>query len=296
MGSLCLVGLRNANQTQRPLTTPLASPVHHAPLSSTAGAAVINRSSIHLTAMATPQPLNPPSIVGTNGTTSCTTNQLPSSSPPRTSVHPSPAINSGPSTGHSFSASRPSYVNLASPGTIPFTSGAFVANTSSLLSAAPGPTITMAPGGTVSSAGRLGLTEKDVQILSQVFKMIISVSRLVSEIGPEFEASLSLLHSLAQADVRRTSLTNGEYSESKENSSRTFFQDADSCSTLPARSSASQVFLEETDDLLRRVRTVLLSTAEMRQHQDDPERLVDLHYSLARSYASNPALRRDSCA
>ncbi|VDN37777.1 unnamed protein product [Dibothriocephalus latus] len=51
-------------------------------------------------------------------------------------------------------------------------------------------------------------------------------------------------------------------------------------------------FLEDIDDLIKRIRTVLTATDEMRRHSDDPERLIDLQYSLAKSYASNPVLRR----
>lgn len=41
-----------------------------------------------------------------------------------------------------------------------------------------------------------------------------------------------------------------------------------------------------------RIRTVLMATAQMREHEKDPEMLLDLQYSLARSYASTPELRR----
>lgn len=35
-----------------------------------------------------------------------------------------------------------------------------------------------------------------------------------------------------------------------------------------------------------------MATAQMREHEKDPEMLLDLQYSLARSYASTPELRR----
>ena len=35
-----------------------------------------------------------------------------------------------------------------------------------------------------------------------------------------------------------------------------------------------------------------MATAQMKEHQDDPEMLVDLQYSLAKSYASTPELRK----
>lgn len=48
----------------------------------------------------------------------------------------------------------------------------------------------------------------------------------------------------------------------------------------------------EVKDLTKRIRTVLMATAQMKEHQNDPEMLVDLQYSLAKSYASTPELRR----
>ncbi|TGZ63808.1 hypothetical protein CRM22_006697 [Opisthorchis felineus] len=102
---------------------------------------------------------------------------------------------------------------------------------------------------------------------------IISVSKLVSEIQPGFDASLSLLHSLVDTDMRRSPLGRED----------TKFWTMSNTRTL---------FLDEVNDLLRRIRTVLTATSEMRRHSDDPEQLVDLHYCLAKSYSSNPALRR----
>lgn len=48
----------------------------------------------------------------------------------------------------------------------------------------------------------------------------------------------------------------------------------------------------EVKGLTMRIRTVLMATAQMREHEKDPEMLLDLQYSLARSYASTPELRR----
>ncbi len=45
-------------------------------------------------------------------------------------------------------------------------------------------------------------------------------------------------------------------------------------------------------DLTKKIRTVLMATAQMKEHENDPEMLVDLQYSLAKSYASTPELRR----
>lgn len=54
----------------------------------------------------------------------------------------------------------------------------------------------------------------------------------------------------------------------------------------------STVFPSEVKGLTKRIRTVLMATAQMREHEKDPEMLLDLQYSLARSYASTPELRR----
>ena len=48
----------------------------------------------------------------------------------------------------------------------------------------------------------------------------------------------------------------------------------------------------EVKDLTKRIRTVLMATAAMKEHQNDPEVLIDLQYSLAKSYASTPELRK----
>ncbi|KAF6769299.1 hypothetical protein AHF37_11990 [Paragonimus kellicotti] len=104
---------------------------------------------------------------------------------------------------------------------------------------------------------------------------IIAVSKLVTEIGPGFDISLSLLHSLVDTDMRRSS-TSGATDVTK------FW-------TVPNN---RDLFLDEAKDLIRRIRTVLTATVEMRLHNDDHERLVDLQYCLAKSYSSNPALRR----
>ena len=45
-------------------------------------------------------------------------------------------------------------------------------------------------------------------------------------------------------------------------------------------------------DLTKRIRTVLMATAQMKEHERDPEMLVDLQYSLAKSYTSTPELRK----
>ncbi|RUS77352.1 hypothetical protein EGW08_014889 [Elysia chlorotica] len=51
-------------------------------------------------------------------------------------------------------------------------------------------------------------------------------------------------------------------------------------------------FPGEVRDLTKRIRTVLMATAQMKENENDPELLVDLQYSLAQSYASTPELRK----
>lgn len=58
------------------------------------------------------------------------------------------------------------------------------------------------------------------------------------------------------------------------------------------RSPQNTPFPAEVKDLTKRIRTVLMATAQMKEHEKDPEMLVDLQYSLANSYASTPELRR----
>lgn len=51
-------------------------------------------------------------------------------------------------------------------------------------------------------------------------------------------------------------------------------------------------FPSDVKDLTKKIRTVLMATAQMKEHERDPEMLVDLQYSLAKSYASTPELRK----
>ena len=115
--------------------------------------------------------------------------------------------------------------------------------------------------------------------------MIISLSKLVGDIGPEFETSLSLLHSLAEMDIQRRG---GTISEAPH--SRSMSQVSSILSRLSGAS--ADTFMEGIEDLIKRIRTVLTATEEMRRYGNDPYRKIDLQYSLAKSYASNPVLRR----
>lgn len=116
--------------------------------------------------------------------------------------------------------------------------------------------------------------------------MIISISKLVGDIGPEFEASLSLLHSLAEMDIQRS----GNGSSIEPTYTRSISQGASM--QAPLRGPTASTFMEGIEDLIKRIRTVLTATEEMRRYGNDLYRKIDLQYSLAKSYASNPVLRR----
>ncbi|XP_048789203.1 dedicator of cytokinesis protein 9-like isoform X3 [Lagopus muta] len=93
-------------------------------------------------------------------------------------------------------------------------------------------------------------------------KVIISVSQLIADVvgigGTRFQQSLSIINNCANHDkiIKHT--------------------------TFPS----------DVKDLTKRIRTVLMATAQMKEHENDPEMLVDLQYSLAKSYASTPELRK----
>ncbi|XP_069749821.1 dedicator of cytokinesis protein 11 isoform X2 [Narcine bancroftii] len=93
-------------------------------------------------------------------------------------------------------------------------------------------------------------------------QIIIAVSRLIADVvftgGSRFQDSLSIINNFANSDkVLKTT-----------------------------------AFPGEVKDLTKRIRTVLMATAQMKEHERDPEMLVDLQYSLAKSYASTPELRK----
>ncbi|XP_052588385.1 dedicator of cytokinesis protein 9 isoform X19 [Peromyscus californicus insignis] len=93
-------------------------------------------------------------------------------------------------------------------------------------------------------------------------QVIISVSQLIADVvgigGTRFQQSLSIINNCANSDrlIKHTS------------------------------------FASDVKDLTKRIRTVLMATAQMKEHENDPEMLVDLQYSLAKSYASTPELRK----
>ncbi|KAK4319158.1 hypothetical protein Pmani_009878 [Petrolisthes manimaculis] len=92
-------------------------------------------------------------------------------------------------------------------------------------------------------------------------QVIISVSQLLGEIiglnNSRFQESMALINSYASSD----------------------------------KAMNNTGFGSEVRDLTKRIRTVLVATAQMREHERDPEMLCDLQHSLAASYAATPELR-----
>ncbi|XP_075429268.1 dedicator of cytokinesis protein 11 isoform X3 [Ascaphus truei] len=93
-------------------------------------------------------------------------------------------------------------------------------------------------------------------------QIIIAVSQLIADValsgGSRFQESLSVINNFANSD----------------------------------RAMKATAFPSEVKDLTKRIRTVIMATAQMKEHEKDPEMLVDLQYSLAKSYASTPELRK----
>lgn len=103
-------------------------------------------------------------------------------------------------------------------------------------------------------SGRKGLTRVHLQVIISVSQMIGNVIGLNNA---RFQESLSLINSYATSD----------------------------------KAMKGTGFPMEVKDLTKRVRTVLMATAQMQAHHTDPERLLELQLSLANSYASTPELR-----
>ncbi|XP_008396781.1 dedicator of cytokinesis protein 9 isoform X9 [Poecilia reticulata] len=93
-------------------------------------------------------------------------------------------------------------------------------------------------------------------------QVVIAVSQLIADVigigSTRFQHSLSIINNCANSD----------------------------------RTIKHTAFPSDVKDLTKRIRTVLMATAQMKEHERDPEMLVDLQYSLAKSYASTPELRK----
>ncbi|XP_066565426.1 dedicator of cytokinesis protein 10 isoform X3 [Amia ocellicauda] len=102
---------------------------------------------------------------------------------------------------------------------------------------------------------------KGKSIVRSHLQVIKAVSQLIADAGiggSRFQQSLAIINNFANGDA-------------------------------PLRNTS---FPAEVKDLTKRIRTVLMATSQMKEHEKDPEMLVDLQYSLANSYASTPELRR----
>uniref|UniRef100_A0A671LR24 Netrin 4 n=1 Tax=Sinocyclocheilus anshuiensis TaxID=1608454 RepID=A0A671LR24_9TELE len=103
---------------------------------------------------------------------------------------------------------------------------------------------------------------KRKSFLRMHLQIIIAVSQLIADVAltgsSRFQESLSIINNFANSDKAMKTTT----------------------------------FPSEVKCLTMRIRTVLMATAQMREHEKDPEMLLDLQYSLAQSYASTPELRR----
>ncbi|XP_021377721.1 dedicator of cytokinesis protein 9-like isoform X3 [Mizuhopecten yessoensis] len=111
-------------------------------------------------------------------------------------------------------------------------------------------------------------------------QVIISVSKLLGdEVGlsnSRFQESLAMVNSYASSDRAMQDTWN-------------FLMVGGIWKNTTERKSG---FPAEVKDLTKRIRTVLMATAQMREHENDPEMLIDLQNSLAKSYASTPELRK----
>ncbi|KAL7979586.1 hypothetical protein Chor_004744 [Crotalus horridus] len=118
-------------------------------------------------------------------------------------------------------------------------------------------------------------------------QIIIAVSQQVADVAlsgsSRFQESLSIINNFANSD-RPVKLLEEPPGEGRwERGSL-----SERC-PLPWQATT---FPSEVKDLTKRIRTVLMATAQMKEHEKDPEMLVDLHFSLAKSYASTPELRK----
>ncbi|XP_053403969.1 dedicator of cytokinesis protein 9-like isoform X5 [Mercenaria mercenaria] len=111
-------------------------------------------------------------------------------------------------------------------------------------------------------------------------QVIISVAQLIGNVvtlsNHRFQESLALINSYANSDKTM-------------NVSYVFHMFEQQ---LPMYGYEKTKFSHEVKDLTKRIKTVMMATAQMKEHERDPEMLIDLQYSLANSYASTPELRK----
>lgn len=127
--------------------------------------------------------------------------------------------------------------------------------------------------------------------------MVIAVSQLIADVigigSTRFQQSLSIINNCANSDKTikvSKSFVPGHYSYIMFFKKRVAAKlSAPTFCIAPQQNTA---FPSDVKDLTKRIRTVLMATAQMKEHERDPEMLVDLQYSLAKSYASTPELRK----
>ncbi|KAI5626392.1 dedicator of cytokinesis protein 10 isoform X2 [Silurus asotus] len=129
-------------------------------------------------------------------------------------------------------------------------------------------------------------------IVRSHLQVIKAVSQLIADAGiggSRFQQSLAIINNFANGDV--------PLKVSAKLLFQHIFTFVGSCerhtkSTFIFVSCQNTTFPADVKDLTKRIRTVLMATSQMKEHEKDPEMLVDLQYSLANSYASTPELRR----
>jgi hypothetical protein len=99
---------------------------------------------------------------------------------------------------------------------------------------------------------------------------------------------------IVRAHVQSTIAISELVSQIKEKSDNHLRRSLFVISNFPAHESVVKAveFSKETSELMKRLRTVLTSSAQMKEYHNDPERLADLYFDLAQSYASSPELRK----
>ncbi|CAG0895846.1 unnamed protein product [Darwinula stevensoni] len=117
---------------------------------------------------------------------------------------------------------------------------------------------------------RKGVTRVHLQIVISVSKLLGEVVSLNNNL---FQESLSRVNSYAAADKAMQKTAKHPII------------------SVPIHVFRMPGFRSEVQDVTRRVRTVLMATSQLREHDSDPETLAELQHSLANSYASTPELR-----
>lgn len=118
--------------------------------------------------------------------------------------------------------------------------------------------------------------------------MVIAVSQLIADVigigSTRFQQSLSIINNCANSD--KTIKVRNMFCD------QVILKYSLSLLIAPLPPQQNTAFPSDVKDLTKRIRTVLMATAQMKEHERDPEMLVDLQYSLAKSYASTPELRK----